>query len=277
MTVLDLPKRSHPDFAIPGKAPLGPVAVDWQNPLSRGLIGVWRFAGASRYLDLVGSNHAQLILGAEPQGDHTETFKTGTKYIKIDDPDSIYSDDSAGCTVTIRGGFVSGNIFDRLCTKNGNTTPTSPGWHIYSGGDPDSYGARGDSGTLSWDSGESIYGKDRWFTFRSDGTNVAFWVDGVSRDGTAGFMGTPTTIPITLGFYENESPGNDADAFFKDLVIHGRALSDDEIQALHTDPYQILRPAVPLQLFIGGGGTNIELASIIGLARPWMVPVGYEQ
>ena len=32
-----LPKSLHPDFATPGKKPIGPVEIDWSNPLSKGL------------------------------------------------------------------------------------------------------------------------------------------------------------------------------------------------------------------------------------------------
>lgn len=38
MTKIYLPKRLHPDFRDPNKRPMGPVAIDWNNPLSRGLL-----------------------------------------------------------------------------------------------------------------------------------------------------------------------------------------------------------------------------------------------
>jgi len=41
MPLLALPKHADPEFGTPNRKPLGPVEIDWNNPITRGLVGCY--------------------------------------------------------------------------------------------------------------------------------------------------------------------------------------------------------------------------------------------
>ena len=66
MSVFELPLVAHPDFAIPGVKPKGEVEIDWNHPLTQGLVACWintsrnlvtdKPPGATTYVDKVGQS-----------------------------------------------------------------------------------------------------------------------------------------------------------------------------------------------------------------------------
>ena len=75
MAFFPLPKPYHPDFAIPGKKPVGVVEVDLSNSITRGIYDVWLVQG-NRPKSIVRGSDRQVIGGA--------TVEYGPQFIKPD-------------------------------------------------------------------------------------------------------------------------------------------------------------------------------------------------
>lgn len=53
MPTFELPKVLHPDFQLPQRKPVGPVEIDWLNPITRGLKFLYVADGFEIFKDLV--------------------------------------------------------------------------------------------------------------------------------------------------------------------------------------------------------------------------------
>lgn len=243
---LRLPKQFHPDFSRPGVKPTGAVEIDWSNPLARGLSFAVFFEG--------GTDRA--ILG------HAPTMNQGTNtaqgYVQNGKQDLVYG--AGDFTVTHDGTVLFD--YEQVNTPHSGANvfrTNNNGIALMRSGD-------GFQFTSSY-SRVTIHNVDAvaFFTIGAKSKVALSWRGAGERILTINGVSDTKTItsfayadsPLTIMRYSPDSRtvyycGGRMKYFLK----FDRALSEAEKAAINEDPYQILKPAQPMMLFLPAGGTT---------------------
>jgi len=266
MPVFTLPKSSHPDFALPKVKPNGPVEIDWDNSLSKGLV-VYALLGegiphvlydkfgsvvAGTTGTPIGSSEGRLLSQST-----TEEFVT----LKQPYDESIhFSAEELTWAARLRRNAAGNQQLSRL-PSNLLHSHYPHGGVMYMGI------ARLPRLTLT-----GVYDSDLDDTLHNVIVTSSKLTDeyktytgGVLRDTTTAdwsWGGVRTTDQkLFMGTYK--------DAGF--FALWNRALSSHEVASLEEDPYRlILKPAIPLTYFVpgaaaAGGGLTAGSLSLMGV------------
>jgi hypothetical protein len=247
-----LPKQYHSDFAQPGKKPLGPVEIDWSNPLTIGLISCVPIVDAGFPYDLarkefLGTSTNSAFIGIDG-GRRTANIEGGargfrdTTYSPRPTEESIFwmgsfSGAQSGGDGTLGGVTYSSNTseppfvscaFKRSSTFNITFLYNLGGGQIGIGLTPFSTGADQDVRLL----GTITSGTQKLY---SKGSEIA-------SGSTSGSIGYGSDPFIHIGA-DHLAGGRDANSLVALQYLWNRALSPVEAKSISEDPYQILKPA----------------------------------
>ena len=275
--MLKLPKRFHPDFSRPNKKPVGPVEIDWSNPITLGLIGAYVFNRHTGYQDLVSKQHLSAFGSAslKPVGSVRRNYGVSCS----DDQNSYMTGDSAVYRARITDKLTAFIDIDYRDATSGGTngflfgdvqlTGTDYNWGIYIDGSANyNVFVKNDSGTAKQTpdvASGAVNGGDfitDTLCLRYDGTNLDFLRNG-AQAATTTQSGNVQSNALNLSF-DRWNSANDEEVNYRVALIFARALSDHEIKALHDNPYQILKPAVPLYYFTGAGAGGGGATPMVG-------------
>lgn len=252
--------------------PQGPVELDYTNPLLSGHSFLWSAAHDVRK-SLLGSQRLATVVGgyapstegkswkaesgkpvAFPLGEHFIRTSNGvgtgdfTIWVIANPESSATLRDMVGQSFTT-GGSGSGFILIRA-----NATAGSVTFFCGSGTAAGTYDSVAASGQAN--------GRIRMFLARRLGTELSLWVDGAKvASGTyavRNILATQTQTAVSVGC----NPYSTGQTSIHSNVIAGganRALSDDEIESLSANPWQLFRPVqrrVYFDMGAGGGATT---------------------
>ena len=251
MTLLKLPKQFHPDFALPDKAPVSVVAVDYSNSLSKDISGFFLPANTS-FLDAVRGVYLPSTVNP---ANATAAFNTRGRYIatttdhEVAIPERVYGSTEEFTITWLAAKTTSTNNTGMVCGDPSVNTDFL--WMSGAGPGGNTISLRANNTTRD----ASITGITndelcwRSITQTNEGAvqRLTYYAKGLSS--------TPgTTVPqpftvnaITAGF---SAPTLDFEGKFQGLMIHDRALTEAEILALHANPYQLLKPKTDPVYFV---------------------------
>lgn len=249
-----LPKQYHPDFATPGKKPIGPVEIDWDNPLAQGLVYFWH-GGMVNHNATTGVGE-QVVGGAV------------RKVLNLPFAGSIFNSanfngvgGSSGRTVVVHarhGAFAPSNFSDAQAV----------GWGVNSAGELFDFGVNTSSGQgplgnmrLSVASGFAVAngpslndGGQHIFAVSVSGNvnQSRFALDGALHginDSGARALNSSVTTQLTIGSDAANKTGGSwygtaAGTGVGLALVFDRELSDVELHKITADPYQIFKPAI---------------------------------
>lgn len=262
---LKLPKKFHPDFSRPGVKPTGNVEIDWSNPLARHLVRA--YAPAQGFFDFVAG---VLTANSGVTQQRAVTEFAGTTGNKVSYNSSIDSHTELTVIAKVRRdrytGIYNGGIYSEKNVGNWSGTQgisinfrqnTTSGLLFKVGSTglliDEDYAPVGEFNTLVFSWRASSYQR--------------IYVNGSLRASAASPAAsfTKSTVAGRMGVYYDESASRTLDGAIDYLYVLNKALSASEIASLSRDPYQILRPAQPMMLFLpagGGGGTYTVTGSL---------------
>lgn len=246
MAYIELPKLYHPDFATPGRKPVGPVEVDYSSSISKKLRQLV-YAHRSNDIDLIGGvsytpTSTKLRDGWICNG--------SSSYIDYDNVDFtnlhtffayVQFDSGTGGRVLDANG--SNRVILERNSSNGKLRLYHGTWN---------------ESSLVVPTGKPVL--VGWKTVSGDGTHVFVdsqveWVVDTQR------VFAPTACAI---FAHNAGTVNFcAGKIFYAGIANGE-LSDAEIASISRDPYQILRPSIPMMFFTSAGGATYSLTAESG-------------
>ena len=263
--VYELPKRFHPDFSTLGVKPKGPFSIDWAHPVTSSLKNLLVCGNQ-------GVNLHDLVPGTtQPVQEGTNAITPGVYggEVGLDfaNTTATTSDVNARYQLNATGEMSEGFVLCRFICSDfvvGNAgyiyaVPVTTGNHrLYlfcnNTGTGCGLGSTSNLGAIT--SGvdtSTVY--TVLFTWDS-GANVETYVDGrlgeLNTTYAGGSPGGPTDTFYHLGCLQNPSLG--AQSPF-DGQVHLLAVGDMHINqalglSLTADPYQILKPAIPMVYFV---------------------------
>ncbi len=267
--VYPLPKLYHPDFALPGVKPVGPVEIDWDNPITEGLIE------SLLYQNRLDSEFGMAATGGTGQVKANALDLNGSsELVEYTDAETNDKFDDLGEITIVADIHVNSLTADQYIFMKGDDFYPSIVLFIDDSGPNGTdvvdmfIGRNGASGhersspSVSITTGRhTVIG-----TFdgsRSQGDKCFSYVDGVdvSQNSSAGseiFEAVANTGKLRVGGrYDNNLY---FDGKIYSINVFNRVLSQAEIQSLSDNPYQIYRPAIPMSYFVpaaaAGGGNE---------------------
>lgn len=258
-----LPKQFHPDFAVPGRKPVGGMEVDRSHPIGQHV--AYAFVPQHNLVDLI---HGPLDLtgsvsyesdyidftmasgdalsydsGVEPSNEITVIFRC--KRGNASATEGVFSDKSVANWATDNGISINFRTDDKRITwKVGSdeAVPTS-GWSTLN--------------TTGFYNVCCTYNKNGSLKIYVDGEEPGSY----ATQDTPGAWGKSSTNVRIANYYDNNYP------FSGDLVylyVIRKELNQDQIRAFHRDPYQILRPSTPMFHFTSAGDTGTTVNGTLG-------------
>jgi len=257
MPVFTLPKSSHPDFAVPGVKPKGPVEIDWGAPSSAGLVQLvldenidLRNKVKGSQLDLVDVTfeRGNIDFAAGASGDRNSRIEYGDAVGTLPIVD-VFTHETVIETrsyVSLAGYWGAGTYDGAINPGNGSIRALiSFSNNIYFFG-----------GSADWNTGIAwstlIDGNPHSIIFTSNGTNIYLYVDGEQKASTT----TPAFVEYDSGStYKigagHSSMATDGDFVFYKGAMYDRFMSEGEAELLGSEPYRsVLKPAIPLTYFV---------------------------
>ena len=237
MALYPLDKRFHPDFAQIGRKPVGPVEIDRSNPLARGLRLVYL---GSR--DFIGDTKKPV----------TGNYTIEGEFAHVDEANSIDLDHdfsgATGLTVYTLQRYNGGSAFGAYVG-----TELSFNNSIFHGRDSSnkvqsfvgSIVARAAVNSVT----TGVFHRTG-FVYKAS-TSIQCFVDG-SPSGSEQTTSVPASVPNFSTMQIGEAGTLGADIDTKYVFAWDRNLSDDELALFDRDPYQVLKPAIPMMYFVGG-------------------------
>jgi len=248
MAFIKLPKEFHIDFRIPGMKPVGPVEIDYTNPLSRSLDAFMLFDGYEA-TNLVAPNR----------------FKFGSSYKGIDDLKGGAKGLEAHITALTTTGevyrivpmrsFNQGTAIFSGCFENYTgaagffslrTVDTAPNT-IFFRLDNNSIRVRINGSTIVLDSPVDVFGSTtsvvKTITWNEDTNTRSLYIDGAFADSDGTAFSWVDQVPNEYSLYgDNSAGGNVANSWQRYAMTFDRELTEGEVASLYRDPYQLLRP-----------------------------------
>lgn len=288
-----LPKQYHPDFALPGKKPIGPVEVDWNNPLTKGLAVCYVPRLTTDPVDIKGSRITAVDVVP------TSRITKGVVVAEHGLSDGSAPVDETGIFFEGSTGGLSNAVTLVVKSRPNNTDDAGDYWTAVFGTFFSSKPAVGNIG-ITYRSGTAAEGTpnpaQQRFTIQGvadyastlknlngtafqlhgvsavSGGTVTYYTDGLPHQSHNIGSFTGSDDGWTLG--DRQSGGVALYSNVELAYVFHRALSDTEWLSLELDPYQILKPATPqIYTFPSVAGTvdnlladNLQSLSEIGTA-----------
>lgn len=282
MSLIQLPKNYHPDFAIPNQQPRNPSVIDWENdPIAKGLWGAYAFINGS-LVNLVNGNTAAVLNGTV-----TKEIDHGSQVLEfnVTNGDGFLLNNGAinsgNITVLTNASYDSLTIDHALLDINNQQlitwadTFSSQLRTTSFGGSSTNVGS---TGGLDTTDGEYV----SWGTVfdRVAGTTFSqSYINGIA-DGSRSAVGTGSgyitspNIAIGNNFSSNSKR---SDGRYEFIFIWNRALSSAEVSFFNRNYYHRLKPVVPQFYFTPDisaavTGTISETLSDVTISASGVVP-----
>lgn len=271
---INLPKNQNPSYrAGTGIQPIGQLEVDWSNPLTRSMVGVWLTNGMNRELvqnqplPITGSD---FVIKRDNKGSRVDFGNTQTTWFEVSleksQPYLIGTKDfswaglvevqptpsSEQTLFQIGRGQTGGKRFSIFL----NTTEV---WD----GEIDDDVFRSDFNFIS---APPLNERSVLLITADRDVEVVGYING-QIDGTADISGSQGPLDdadhgVHIGYNQELNVGsrdNIARSGFEMNVLWHRILSDVEVQSFSRDPYQILKPVSPTISFQAQPNVNVEV------------------
>ena len=259
MAINKLPKLYSTDFRLPNKKPVGDVEIDWNNPLSKGLVsGIYPFGGKAVNLarSNTGLNEESGVTNVIFGGQEVLLFD-GTANARITQTQT-FSDMSAYCDVYYNT-LKDHAMFD---VNNQDLTFWADNFSgelrttMYAGSTM--VGATGSLNIGEW---------NNWGGFADKSGNFgATYVNGIQN--ATGSIGTGNWENSSLQSFGGTltSTAKASNAYYKYFLLWDRKLTAVEFKSISDNPYQILKPKSEPVYFTAdaGGGGTITVPATLG-------------
>ena len=237
----------EPNLLIPGKKPIGPVKIDWEHPLTSGLV----------FCDLFRS---ELVNGLVPTTDANTSTKVlpehgMSNYFPGDNTDEavrydytkVPTFDNVTITMIMSNDYTSDESLPAWLTLFDGTDDNTRFIRILYRADTKQYRFRlFTSAATNLDILPGSFPANRVIilTFVYDGVNMRIYQDGTDKGNIAktGSI-TAANSDWILGSDYVSDADTKAHSVIPLFMIHNRGLTPKEITELNKDPYQILVPA----------------------------------
>ena len=254
-----MPFLNLPNSKIPGKKPTGLVKIDRSTPLSKYLYNSYAFLpDAKLEIDYAGKRNGIVTDPSKvlwtPQG---IDFTGGTSVTSRFDLGEVTSDHPLSLvnstTLVMRVRIDVSQGFDRLIDKSDGGNALN-GWAILQATAGNLWlikdGQYVELASVSYVVGE-------WFDLfiRSDGNGVTIG----TRDASDAWVGSvpTTTTNAALGNWNHSTTDRMTDGQVEYLHIFDSELSDEHINSVWDDPYQLYKPSVEDVYYVpAGAGSN---------------------
>jgi len=256
---LRMTSHESPELLIPGRKPVGPVEIDWSNPLTGGLAAFAIVNADGSILDLVSGSTFTAVnnsnsLSTEFSEKGVYTHNTNLSYVVLDTERKVFTDFTLGCAGSLdnvsqfdkrllaAGNSVGDSTFCGIGTGQGNGTAVRVFWR------------NDNAAELSYTSPGGVIAAEEyahWSVSARDDSggsqrNIRLLKNqeyvGQFTTGTSGF--TTTVNRFAFHAVVRSGPSSNSDSKVWSGWLYGRALSDREVGMLHKDPYQFLKPVV---------------------------------
>ena len=231
----------EPNLLIPGKKPVGPVEVDWSNPLTKGLVGCYLFDTKSRYYNFANPKFPATVGGNQTFDGDSAVIDASGEYIRVN-PTDFGINGKFNKTLVYQKRHANGTYPRPFQRGDANIAPLYRDANDYDYIIP-SVAVTGVA-TNFWDGNIHVMSFGA-ADFQSN-RGIKFTIDGVLEKEVIGGAAYPD------GMYSSSARymmiGNRYDttrwngggnlAFF----LHDRQLTALEQKIITTDPYQILKP-----------------------------------
>lgn len=272
---INLPKRYSPSYRqATGIQPTGPLQIDWSNPLTKNMVGVWLTNGFNRELvqnrplPITGSD---FTLKRDSKGTRIDFGNTQTTWFEVSLAESQpyligTKDFSWAGLVDIQAAPGEQTLFQIGRGQTGgrrfsiflNTTEV---WD----GEIDDDIFRSDFNFIS---APPLNERSILVITADRDVEVVGYING-QMDGTADISGSQGSLDdaehgVHIGYNQELNVGsrdNISRSGFELNVLWHRLLSDAEVQSFSLDPYQILKPAISALSFQAPPDINIEVPS----------------
>lgn len=275
MGVFQLPKIAHPDFYQLNKKPVGPVEIDWSNPIARrARVIMLPDAGGGNY-DYVAGEHADIGGSINTSATHVgraQFFDGTADFLSFPDHERFSPRELGIFCVATWGGTYDNNS-DALIEKD--YTSASEPYYVYrcihsrKATQKQVQAQYNLSGTRYALDGSYAPTANRPFSYAlsiKDGEQNLWAGDlgDISKQATNSHSGTVTNYSseFRVGSSQLFSGHKHHGLIYLVLVVDG-GFADSEVRSLDASPFQILKPATPLFYFGvagSGGATNIDAA-----------------
>jgi len=255
-----LPKNYHPDFAFPASKPTGPVEIDWDNPITKGLKTLM-VAPLGRDKDLVDpstpfvTTSPAFFTDQSGQGlkfNGSSTYIRNTKTVPSDYPFTFFASFSNAGSVF--GGIVglggSGSGFHRTAVTATGTDQLQMRAQTSSGNASEI--------NVTYDGSAPV---THIVAVYNSATDRKFFINGA-------LVGTATSsVPgnvfnrFTMGAWDDASQGQYYGGVIYQAGHFQRVFSDGEARSLSTNPFQILTSPTPPE-------SSTPVAAAVGLPIP---------
>ena len=259
MSFLPLDKKFHPDFAIPGKKPVGGIELDYSNPLTSKLFFVNAPQHRDETLDLVSKSHAgtkstlSKMVGDFYQQDELSTldptiWDIAWPYAALGAGDDSEYTMMWRIRIPDSDGSTAASIFKWGAAEIEIKRFTTSVQLIWAGGVKLTV-----SGVSDGDIIDIAFNRD------SATNDVDQYVDGEYVSTVGGIGNTTFNGCDTIRYHEEADQRGEGIALFYCWV--DRKLSASQIMSLHRDPYQILKPVTQTGYFTAAatGATTVNL------------------
>jgi hypothetical protein len=242
-----------PELLEPGRKPVGPVVIDRNHYLSRGIVGCYIFNDGAHTTDLAGNNHGvdvgDVIRGVKKNGKYVYTLnQNGDDRIDLG---SITSDNPLSGQATQEMSvyalfeWSTEVAFPRIIDKS-TSGNAAGGWAFYPdtgnqrmrfhvSGASVSYGNLG-SMSVGQTYGLGVSAKSNDSDFYKDGASIV-------AGGNNSFTIPTTTARCAISQWNHATTNRHYSAPIYCVFGWDRKLSAAEHKSLHQDPYQMLIPA----------------------------------
>lgn len=259
------------------KPPLGAAEINWQHPLTQGLLAFWLFnEGGGTAVDLCFGLSATQVGGAAMRADtggvgiFNTTVGTGVYYTAVrpaylrtatsSTVARIRSSTSTPIATVACATFSSGQV-PMIFTIDG---PTILGYGFYDG-------AFHTSGINTVVNGDGLV-HDVAGTY--DGTTLTYYLDGKS-DSTASYTGAQdTTQTVNLDFMQYQFDGRYFLGSIYHLAYYGRSLTAAEARWWASEPYAVCQPIVRRRYVIPVAGFKpawaVQATRIVDAGSPYV-------
>lgn len=290
MANYELSKQLHPDFSTPGRKPVGGVEVDYAVSIASKIVKLelFNYSAATASRALLG-NSGNLT---NAKINRKLIFTTGSNRLDYAYAnESFYelapyaNDKKFFIAFSIRFSSlpgVDGAIVSRFHDSTSTARPFMAWFDV--GGSAKSvafYVAdSGGSFDIAGVDGPSVVANRTYnYVCQHTGTKLEIWRDGGLVSSTASTRqagySSGDNLAMSIGTQIAGSTSRQLTNCTIDYVYVGKdCLSSAEASSLTRDPYQILKPSIPMMYFTSaGGGTTYDVSVAFGLSQG-MVPAG---
>lgn len=250
---LKLPNQYSPGFGTKGVKPSNYVEKK-TGPLSKGLYRAF-FSQSSGFYEVATGNSYFSASGIAPKfgkfGGYNQC--SGTQSVPI--PERIYGNTEDFTITWLASKDVATSNDGMVCGDTGSNS-----YYVYMSGNANQVSIKRQTETDALVISSVSHDEFVWRSVIVCPSQSTVTYVAKGQTASSGIIGRQFKLNnITFGY---NNSGNKFDGKFQDIIFHDRALTVEEVNALHADPYQILKPAnEPLYFVSSGAGSTYTLTA----------------